>query len=95
MSLLTVQPADLDTLAKQCQGWSREVSFRTAPGTPAASAQATAAAVEAAHASAGLAGAALSRRMSTTAGHLSTAASGFTAEDISDAAVLAGLSAGR
>lgn len=94
MSLLTLGPAGLQTLATHLSGASAEVAVSSTPAVPSASAQATAAAVTAVHGSTGLTGTTLSGRMTTHATRLNTVAGGFTANDNQDAASLAGLAAG-
>lgn len=94
MSLLTVGPTGLRTLAKHCEGASTNVAVTGAPGVPSGSIQATAAAAGAVHSNTGLAGGELSTRMGTHATDLNTAASGFTSNDAHDAAALAGLAPG-
>lgn len=94
MSLLTLGPTGLQSLATHCEGASAEVAIGSTPAVPSASAQATAAAVTAVHTSTGLTGTTLSGRMTTHSTRLNTVAGGFSANDSQDAASLAGLAAG-
>jgi hypothetical protein len=82
MSSLIVTAQGLKHLAADCTAWSSEVAATDAPGTPAGSAQATAAAVSAVHADAGLAAEMLSARMRANAAKLTIAASAYAAQDL-------------
>lgn len=94
MSLLTVGPTGLQTLATHCEAWSAHVAVTCPPAAPTASFQATAAAVGAVHVTTGATGEVLGTRLTANAGHLNGAAAGFSGEDAEDAATLAGLSGG-
>ena len=91
MSLLKVVPSRLRGLAGDCEMWSAGVALAGVPAFPAASVQASVAAVGGIHASTGLAARAMSTRMGVTGTHLNTAATGYTAEDTGAASVLSRL----
>lgn len=91
MSVVSVQAAGLESLAGVCTAHSTAVAANLASAAPAASFQPSAAAVSAIHTEAGVAGAALSGRLASTATHLGSAAVGYTAQDADSARVLAEL----
>lgn len=82
MSLLSVTPAGLGSLAAFCDASSAKVAVTVTPAAAATSFQPSAAAVKAIHAQTGLAGEMLlSARMLSTGAHVNTAADGYSAQD--------------
>ena len=90
MSVLSVETAGLQTLAGVCTSKSAAVAANSVTSAaPATTFQPSAAAVSAVHTAAGLAGSAMSGRLTATATHLTAAAAGFTAYEADSAKVLA------
>ncbi len=88
VSLLHVSPAGLESLAGFCEASSVKVAVSGAPVGASASFQPSAAAVRAVHTETGLAGQMLSARMASTSAHATTAAAGYSTQDVEAAGAL-------